>query len=48
MAYFYHHLFGPSCPFVHTLLYTKQVVEEQAALYATTDLFDHDVGYKVT
>ena len=29
MACFYHHLFGPNYPFVRTLLYTKQVVEEQ-------------------
>ena len=48
MACFYHHLFGPDCTFVRTLLYARQVVEEQAASYATTDLFDHNLGYKVT
>ena len=48
MACFYHHLFGPSFPFVHTLLYAKQVVEEQAASYTTTELFNNNIGYKVT
>ena len=27
MTCFYHYLFGSACPFVHTLLYTKKVVE---------------------
>ena len=33
---------------LYTLLYAKQVVEEQAAYYATIELFDHNLGYKVT
>lgn len=48
MACFYHHLFGPNCPFVMTLLYTKQVVEEQAEYYATTEHFDLNLGNQVT
>jgi hypothetical protein len=48
MACFYHHLFGPACPFVQTLLCAKQVVEEQAAAYPTTKQLDHNIGYKVT
>jgi hypothetical protein len=48
MACFYHHLFGPACPFVQTLLLAKQVVEEQAIAFPTTELFDLHKGNKVT
>ena len=48
IACFYHHLFGPACPFVQILLYAKQVVEEQAIAYPTTDQFYHNIVYKVT
>ena len=48
MACFYHHLFGPACPFVQTLLHAKQVVEDQAIAFTTTLIFNLNIGNKVT
>lgn len=48
MACFYHHLFGPNCPFVWTLQYAKKVVEEQAGYHATTEQFDLYLVNQVT
>ena len=48
MTCFYHHLFGPNCPFVQNLQYAKQVVEEQSGYHARTEQFDINLENQVT